>query len=352
MAPTTTDIVVFAICLSWTCLSLTPAALKNAAYALVIPTQEVLKKILLSSEMTFAPGLLDILQSKVPPTISYFKTLPVHSSSKLWAVYLLVLEQPGHRPKIYIGSGTNSKRGIGARLGNYRREDVLSRFVQRALDSGYKITHTGFLCWGSNPAAPERFRTRALFLLIECVFSLYFWAMVSRTKDYGMPHLCPWALDTIEYDGCYTHTSLSEGLKDIYENLTSEEMEALETEKRLKHSRRDTAKRGKEDKARGEALRIDNNRAAEKYRCAFCDVKFGTGAGLGRHLTTQKHKDKVAGITRAFDRPERRITAASNIATRLYYCKICNYAAENEHNLSQHCTSKKHLKKKALQSSS
>jgi hypothetical protein len=74
-----------------------------------------------------------------------------------------------------------------------------------------------------------------------------------------MPHLCPWALDTIEYDGCCTHTSLSEGFKDIYENLTSEEIEALETEKQLKNSRRDTAKRGKEDKARGEALRIDNN---------------------------------------------------------------------------------------------
>jgi hypothetical protein len=158
IAPTTTDIVIFTIWLSWTCLSLAPASLKNGSYALVNPTQEVLKQTLLSSKMTFAPGLLDVLQSKSAPPISYFKTLPVHLSSKLWAIYVVVLEPPVYRPKIYISSGKNADRGICARLGNYRRENVnLSHLIRRALNDGFKITHTGLLCWGSNFAAAERF---------------------------------------------------------------------------------------------------------------------------------------------------------------------------------------------------
>jgi len=46
---------------------------------------------------------------------------------------------------------------------------------------------------------------RALCLVVEAGFSLYLWTMVSRTKDYGIPRLCPRSLDTLEYDGCCSH---------------------------------------------------------------------------------------------------------------------------------------------------
>jgi hypothetical protein len=96
--------------LAWTCLSLTPAALKNGVYALVLPTSQVLEQLMLDS-LTFAPGLLDVLQSKIPPTISYFKSLPLHLV-KMWGVYLVVLEKPSSRPKVYIGSSTESRSGL------------------------------------------------------------------------------------------------------------------------------------------------------------------------------------------------------------------------------------------------
>ena len=54
-------------------------------------------------------------QSPTAPTIAYFKGLPLHLD-KLWAVYLLVLEKAGQRPRIYIGSGTASETGVKTRV--------------------------------------------------------------------------------------------------------------------------------------------------------------------------------------------------------------------------------------------
>lgn len=57
MAPTTTDIVVFAVWLSWTCLPLTPAALKNGVFAMTLPTLQVLEQLLLGSlKLSKTPG--------------------------------------------------------------------------------------------------------------------------------------------------------------------------------------------------------------------------------------------------------------------------------------------------------
>jgi hypothetical protein len=184
----------------------------------------------LGSHFTFAPGLLDVLQSKTAPTISYFKSLPLHLV-KLWAVYLLVLGKPGHRPKVYIGSGTESRSVVCTRIGQYNRGFSLPTYVRRALNDGYTISHKGLLCWSPLPTAAERYPLRALFIVAEAVLSLYFWTMVSRKKDYGMPRLCPWSLNTLEYDGCCGHVSLTEKVQDACENLTPEQINTLDSER-------------------------------------------------------------------------------------------------------------------------
>ena len=350
MEPTITDIVVCAALMCWNCLSLTARPMKNGIFDTVFPTQQALEKLMLDTHFTFAPGLLDAVHSKTPPTISYFKNLPLHLV-KLWAVYLLVLEKPGHRPKVYIGSGTQRKEGVYSRIRQYNRGKQFGRHVQRAIDNGYTVSHKGLLCWSPLPTAAKRYRLRVLFLLIETAFTLHFWTMVSRTGDYGMPHLCPWSLDAMEYDGSCGHFSLTEGSRDIYEDLTNEQIEALEAERQLKHSRRDALNRGKEDKARGEVLRINNNRASKKYKCDLCDVVFGTGAGLRRHNRTQKHMDNVAGITKVVGRPGQREEQHRNIEARIYYCKLCNYAAGTSANLNTHFKSGRHLTKVAAESS-
>jgi len=54
--------------------------------------------------------------------------------------------------------------------------------------------------------------------------------MTSRTKDYGMPHLCPWSLEDIEYYGCCSHSALLEGIQGEEDGLTLEEIAAKQVE--------------------------------------------------------------------------------------------------------------------------
>jgi hypothetical protein len=229
----------------------------------------------LGSHFTFAPGLLDVLQSRTSPTISYFKSLPLHLV-KLWAVYLLVLEKPVHRPKVYIGCGTESRSGVCTRIGQYNRGENLATYVQRALDDGYTISHKELLCWSPLPTAAERYRLRALYLVAEAAFSLYFWTMVSRKKDYGMPRLYPWSLDTLEYDGCCGHVSLTEKVQDTHENLTPEQIDIVDSERKLRNSRRDRETRGQERTAHDQKNKREKALASKKFSCNLCNVSAQT----------------------------------------------------------------------------
>jgi hypothetical protein len=108
----------------------------------------------------FAHGLLDVLKSGTP-TISYFKMLPLHLD-KLWAVYLLDLEKAGHRPRIYVGSGTAQDTGVRSRMSCYDRRsrtgiptDGIPWHVEKSLQEGYAITPKGLLAWTSLPLASE-----------------------------------------------------------------------------------------------------------------------------------------------------------------------------------------------------
>jgi hypothetical protein len=150
-----------------------------------------------------------------------------------------VLKKQGCRPKIYVGSGTYSERGVLGRFEAYDSETLLPRYVKRALDDGYRIVHKGLLYWAPIPVAGKRFAVRALFLAIEATFSIVLWAMVSHTADYGMPHLCPWNIETLDYDGCCSHSALTEGVRDDFESATAEQIAAkeLEIEQRQKEQK-------------------------------------------------------------------------------------------------------------------
>ncbi len=350
MAPPTTDIVEFAVWLCWICLSLTPAALKNGVFAIKFPTLELLQQLLLGSLFSFAPGLFQVLKSKTPPTIAYFKTLPLHTT-KIWAVYVLILEKPGHRPKTYIGIGTDSRSGVSTRLGQYHRGESLPKFVKRALDDGYTMSHKGLLCWSPIPPAAKRVLLRTLFLAIESAFTLYLWPMVSRTKDYGMPHLCPWKIDTLEYDGCCSHFSLLEGAYDANEDLTPEQINALDAERKLRDSRRDYATRGKERNAISNKKMRENSKSSKKYSCNICNVVFCVGEQLKTHKRTQKHIDNAAGITKAVKNPQAKKRNSANLAAQRYCCNDCNYTASTQQKLNAHFKTKKHLNKVSESSS-
>lgn len=82
MASAETDILEYMLWLYRSCLSLTPAALKNPIFATVFGTQVVLEQLFSDSLLAFAPRLLNVLQSTTPPSIDYFKTLPTDTRKR------------------------------------------------------------------------------------------------------------------------------------------------------------------------------------------------------------------------------------------------------------------------------
>lgn len=82
------------VLLTWLCLN-TNVKLVQEIFWKVLSSQVVLEQLASTVSITFAPGLLDVVQSISPPTIAWFKTLPTNKSGKRWAVYLLVLQKKG-----------------------------------------------------------------------------------------------------------------------------------------------------------------------------------------------------------------------------------------------------------------
>jgi hypothetical protein len=160
------DYIVWLVCL---CLSGTPMNVKHPVYDVVLSTLEILAELASDSALHSAPGLLDVLQAAQPPSVAYLKSLPLEFYS-YWGVYLLVLEKRGCRPKIYIGSGIASTGGVQTRFYAYDKLDLIPKYVQAALDEGYRISHKGLLCWCLIPTSLISPR-RVLFLAIEATLS-------------------------------------------------------------------------------------------------------------------------------------------------------------------------------------
>jgi len=107
--------------LVWNCLCMTPEKQKLPIYGKVFPSQDILEVLFTACSLAFAPGLFEVLQASEAPSVAYFKSLPTNYK-KQWAVYLLVLEKSGYRPKIYVGSGTDAKSGAPQRLSQYDKD--------------------------------------------------------------------------------------------------------------------------------------------------------------------------------------------------------------------------------------
>lgn len=371
MAPEASVILEYVVWLVWTFLTLTPAKLKNPIHAIILTTQDVVEKLMSDSLLAFAPGLLYVLQANVPPSIAYFKSLPTYCK-KLWAVYVIVLEKRRCRPKIYIGSGTEKASGVSTRLQQYDNMVNLPRYVKAALDDGYTITYKGLLCWTPLPKAATRFALRVLFLALESAFSITFWAMYSKIKNYGMPqHLCPWEIDALHYDGCCSHAAIAEQVAgENILGLTAEQLEAKDAEMKQRVSDQQKAayygakssdfaawqatrrmyasKRDPEEKRASTKNSKAKAKAERRFACSTCDLAFEDQSLLNTHYFTKKHVDKVKGVPdKVVKKPEFKTWANANVAAKTHYCKIFDYSASTSTKLNIHLTSQKHKKRAA-----
>jgi hypothetical protein len=84
----------------------------------------------------------------------------------------VTLEKFGRCPKIYVGSGANTRAGVSERLDqNDSRGKYTPRCVAKAIDAGYLITHKGLLCWAPIPSSALVPLLRVLFLALEAIFT-------------------------------------------------------------------------------------------------------------------------------------------------------------------------------------
>ncbi|KAL2147750.1 hypothetical protein VTI28DRAFT_7102 [Corynascus sepedonium] len=163
------------------------------------------------SEVVFTPGLADVLQAGAPPSLEYWKSLPADHKGG-WAIYVLTLEKADSKPRIYVGSGTHTRFGVAERWQHYDDKIHLPRYVRDSVDEGYSITHKGLLCTSPLPNHLNKLSVRDLFLVMECTISLAIAAMRPDFDDDGLPHLCMWPRELIEWEGLCSHLSMRESL--------------------------------------------------------------------------------------------------------------------------------------------
>ncbi|KAK5690408.1 Aconitate hydratase mitochondrial [Elasticomyces elasticus] len=386
--------------LTFTTLCMTMKKRLTSVFWKVLSSQVVIEALFTSASLVFAPGLLDVLQSATPPTIAWFKTLPL-VGKKRWGVYLLVLEKWGaYRPKIYVGSGTEARQGIRSRLSEYGLGDEpsggVAMDVRKALDDGYKITHKGVLCSIPAPEPALRPTMKALILALEAVFTFAFWAMHWLTDTLS---LCLWELDELEYDGTCTHNPMMEGVQGF--EMTLEELEAQAAEaarnraeyqhEYMKEYRKSnplandpqyhseyyrqtkdadpvafnakqaavaaaTRKRDPEmvrARYRRHYAKSDaRNRAAKKYFCIPCDHNYGQKNHFDEHLRGSSHALKVANhaqgiaVTHVSPGAKRRHDdfLAKSKASKKFYCECCDLACGKKNDLAKHMKTARHIK--------
>ncbi len=308
------DILVFVLSFAWTMFSTISINLKNNVFVVVFPDKAALNQIASTIALIFVSDLLQVLQSTVPFTIEYFKTLlSCNRLDRFWAVYLLILEKSDYKLKIYVDSDTETKLRVWNRLQCYIRENMLSKFVKKALDDSYYISYKSLLCRCSIPARCLQPTIRTLFILLEAGFTFVFCAMYATKGDYGMFSICSWDRASLEYSGLCSYCCLSELVLGDW-GFSNKELAILANLRKAKKRKRDQN-------------RVDRFRTAKKHWCDFCKVSSASKYRLDQHNATPSHLRRAADMVDS---------------KKSYKCVSCNISFNYTGVLYRHQKSVKH----------
>ncbi|KAL8866510.1 MAG: hypothetical protein Q9198_008859 [Flavoplaca austrocitrina] len=340
----------------WKILCETRFNQKNPLFARFLTTEMVTKQLLSAASIVFAPGLFEVLQSTTPPSLQFFKNLPDNTWwGSHWAVYAIVLEKLGFRPKRYAGSGTSAHQGVHHRFWQYDNGEVLPFHVEKALDDGWVITHKGMLCWIPIPAASFVPVRRILFVALESTLAYLLSAMMDDTRNHVLKNIGLWDRDSLEYDGLCSHCSLNEAILGEFD-LDDEQLEELAREKEQKRvelksennsswhykqmaenyddyivkstervSRSRANNPGRD--AKRQAERQEKNRQNKTYHCTPCNITLGSKQVFAMHEKSPKHLRQVTG------------------AQSTFRCSPCNLGFHNPGNLRRHNQSLMHKRR-------
>jgi len=210
-----------------------PRSKNNAHFRTLLGHRSDLDSIQICCDLSFAPGLEEVLASPEPPDWSFFLNLPSPSTVQ-WGIYAICLEKKGKPKMLYVGSGTDTNGGVSKRMAHYKPSlSNQPSLVGPAFKAGYRVTHHGLLCWGKMPAAGFMPRARALFLAIEATFTTIFHAVIERPRiDRHYEHVLLWSRESVDWDPLCSHLSLTEPIRGGV-GKTEEELEVAALARKL-----------------------------------------------------------------------------------------------------------------------
>jgi hypothetical protein len=348
--------------------------------------EESFNQICSAIPLSFAPGLLDVLQSSSPPSLDFFRSLPPPPlGEKVWAVYALLLEKAGYPAQLYIGSGTHSLSGVNIRFRDYDQGKNLPRFVQATLEQGYTISYRGLLCWAPLPSDSLIPSARVRFVAVEAVFTFIFFACFETKLDAIWAVFLPWKRETVDWLPLCSHTALMERPAGVF-NMTEEQLKAYNDERKRHHKERTVANATRAIERRRandlEGYLARNRResqtwalrnkakvlktaagvraraiASKAHECKTCNISSQSRVALAQHLATKAHQEQLrianggSAKSASGDALRSRRSAAKNKADKRFYCALCDKAFGTKGHLAKHNTAKKHLEKVAAASS-
>jgi hypothetical protein len=348
----------------------TPRIPINTKTKVLFKTRAAYDRVARAHPLSFPHGLTRQLWSTKPPTLKFFKSLRTpRGKYKKWAVYFQLLEKRGHRAQLYIGVGTNMPRGVRKRLGEYDRRVSLPRFVRLSLRRGYKITHTGLLCWSDIPPVAESFEVRARFLVIESVFTALFYACRQSSSEKYWDVIFPWTRHDVRYEPLCNHQlALCEKIhSEEYSHLTPAELEEVyrlraenSRQKKREYDPIYKAKRIAEDRTGWRKQQNGYSKTLRERRVADDAQAWRNKTSVygRRHYAKRLREDPVAfraknaaSAMKSYNKDpvasaaRQRVTKAAIRASKKHYCPPCDQAFDSPSALDKHKLSKKHLKK-------
>ncbi|KAL1836262.1 hypothetical protein VTJ49DRAFT_5379 [Mycothermus thermophilus] len=200
-------------------------------YKTIIKDKDILSNFISELGIVFCPGLMEVLAGDAPPAIEWFESLSGDIPNYVWGVYVLVLRKPDCRPLLYVGSGTQNRKGVRNRiLFHFRSGDAEARpkRVREATENGYRIVHAALLAHAPAPPTGRSTTLRFAMIALEAAFSVLFWAFVPSSKLLLLGFRCPWPPHAFTYGGLCTHNPLTRPPMGPSIDLTAEQLEEME----------------------------------------------------------------------------------------------------------------------------
>lgn len=226
-----------------------------------------------------------------------------------------------------------------------------------------------------------------MFIILEAIFTFYFWAyrMVNEDTIYRDMYIGPWDRGQLPYDGLCSHTPLNEGAIGQFD-LTPEQRKAHAEElssrqKALKMKSYQKIKAADPIAFRARAAEVTRRLfkknpervkanfkrsvaksvATKRHFCALCDHAYSTKDKLDAHLLTPSHRER-AGLPLLpyvpdpyrLTRDKEKWTATKktiyerSVAEKKYYCALCDLACPDNTKLDRHKKTTKHKDRAAL----